>query len=231
MLILKLLIIIYILYTIRYITNILQYNSTASIITIHIPNKDKITNELKLKQPLHILFPENKLNITIHTMNKIIPGYIIKDNDSLISLDQLSKSDTIHIYKNKFIINDYNLINHVSDTYDYFNSPFNCGKSSYISLYRGNQSIPLTKNYKEHLLFQPLYGNVTFYLFNPKHETDIKGVESIKKWAIKIEIKQDHVLFIPPEWLYLYECSDEWILSQTEYDTYFSYIFNYIRQK
>ena len=93
--------------------------------------------------------------------------------------------------------------------------------------------IPLTKNYREILLIQPIAGKVIIYLFNPKHEKDIKGLElkSIKKWAIKLELDKDQLLYIPPEWYYFYESKDDVILSQVECDSYQTFLFNYIRRK
>ena len=42
---------------------------------------------------------------------------------------------------------------------------------------------------------------------------------------------KDQLLFIPPEWSYIYETNEEVILSQIEMDSYPSFLFNYIRKK
>ena len=230
--ILKLLILIYLFYMIRYVYDMQQYNTKAHLIIIDNPNKDKIKLEMKHKCPLlinHLLH----LDLTIESMNYRIPGYIVKDGETLLSLEQLHKSDTILIHKNNKLLIDYNLLTHHSRIEDLFSNYLTCGSNYYLSLYRGEQSIPLTKNYRETLLFKPISGNVIIYLFNPKHESDIKGLElkSIKKWAIKLELDKEQLLYIPPEWYYFYESTDDVILSQIECDSYPTFLFNYIRKK
>ena len=114
-----------------------------------------------------------------------------------------------------------------------FSDYMTCGTNRYLSLYKGVQSIPLTKNYRETLLLQSIEGSIIIYLFNPKHESDIKGLDpaSIKKWSIKVELKKDNLLYIPPEWSYFYESSDQSILLQSECDSYPTFVFNYLRKK
>jgi len=196
------------------------------------PNKDKITLEVTHKCPLlinHIL----DLDLTVESMNHRIPGYIVKDGETLLSLEELHKSDTIFIHKNNKLIIDYNLLTHYSKIEDLFSNYLTCGSNYYLSVYRGEQSIPLTKNYRETLLFKPISGKVIIYLFNPKHESDIKGLElkSIKKWGIKLELDKGQLLYIPPEWYYVYESKYDVILSQIECDSYPTFLFNYIRKK
>jgi len=209
-----------------------QYNTKAHLITINNPDKDKIGIELKNKCPLlitHLL----DVDLTIENMNYKIPGYIVRDGDTLLSLDQLHKSDTIYVHKNNKLIIDYNLLTQHSKIEDLVSNYLTCGSNYYLSVYRGEQSIPLARNYRETLLFQPILGKVIFYLFNPKHESDIKGLElkSIKKWAIKLELDKGQLLYIPPEWYYFYESKEEVILSQVECDSYPTFLFNYIRRK
>lgn len=229
--ILKLLVLFYLFYMIRYIHDMLQYKNDASIVTINVPHKERILEELKGKQPLVVLFSDNNLGLTFESMNKKIPGYIIKDGETLVSLDKLLQSDTFSIHKNSNLVKDYQLSEHNLNIYDYFTTSLHCGKSIYLSLYKGSQSIPLTKNYREHLIIQSLLGQVIMYLFNPKHEKDIKGLTSIKKWAIKVELQKGQVISIPCEWSYFYESSEDVILSHIEYDSYYSFLFNYVRKK
>jgi len=229
--ILKLLILFYLFYMIRYIHDMLQHKLDASVVTINVPHKDRILEEIITKQLVVVLFPENNLGLSFESMNQKIPGYIIKDGDTLISLDKLLQSDTFSIHKNSNLVKDYQLNEYNSHIYDFFSTSLHCGQSTYLSLYKGNQSISLTKNYREHLLIQSLVGKVVMYLFNPKHEKDIKGLQSIKKWAIKVILQKDQVLSIPCEWSYFYESSEDVILSHIEYDSYCSFPFNYVRKK
>ena len=230
--ILKVLILVYLFYMIKYVYDMLQFNQKASLQIIENPDKDKISHEIKQKCPLlinHLLSTNDDLSIEL--MHYRIPGYIVNDNNTLLSLEQLHNSDSIKIHKNKKIIEDYHLQTQFSDIEKLIANYMTCGSEHYVSLYRGEQSIPLTKNYREYLLLKPLSGKVIIYLFNPKHEKDIKGLTSIKKWGIKVEVTKDKVLFIPPEWSYIYETKEEVILSHIEMDSYPTFLFNYIRKK
>jgi len=211
----------------------LQYNPKATIITINRPVKDKIMVELQNKCPLVINDIPNTFGLTIEHMNYGIPGYIINDKDTLISLHQLHNSTSINIHRNSKLIDDYNLQDNLTHTTELFSDYMSSPPEYSLSLYRGTQHIPLTKNYRETLLIQPISGKVIIFLFNPKHELDIKGLEpsSIKKWAVKLDITDTQLVYVPPEWSYFYESSEESIVSHIEFDSYQSYLFNYIRKK
>jgi len=210
----------------------LQYNEKASLVSIQSVNKDKVELELTHKSPLVLSYPSTT-NITFETMNIITPGYIIQDHGKLLSLEELCNSDSFTIYKNSHIIDDYQLEPHYSNIFTLFSHPLSCGQTNYISLYRGEHTIPLIKNYRETLVIQPILGSIIIYVFNPKHEKDIKGldIKKIKKWAIKLDMNKDSLLYIPPEWMYFYETIDDVIVSQIECDSYPSFLFNYIRRK
>ena len=227
--ILKLLILVYLFYIIKYVYEMLQYNTKASLVPIDVINKDKIEIEVKNKSPLLMNYLSQDFSIDM--MNYRIPGYIIKDGEALISLDELSKSTSFKIHKNSKLVDDYVLQTHYSDMIHLFSNYLTCGQTNYLSLYRGDQNSPLTKNYRETLLLHVIQGEVIIYLFNPKHEKDIKGLTSIKKWSIKVELKEGNLLYIPVEWSYFYESSNDVILSQVECDSYPSYVFNYLRKK
>ena len=163
--ILKLLVLIYLFYMIKCVYEMVQYNTSSDIIILDKPTKDKVIEELKRKSPLSIKLQDIPVELTIETMNYRIPGYIIKDGDSLISLDQLSKSDAYNIHKNAKLITDYQL-NDYSDSKELFSDYMTCGTNRYLSLYKGAQYIPLTKNYRETLLLQSIEGSIIIYLFN-----------------------------------------------------------------
>jgi hypothetical protein len=231
--ILKILILCYLFYTIYSVHNMLKFNSNASVNTIEIPDKDKIKNEIKDKNPLIINYSENQLSLTLDTMNNSKPGYIINDNETLISLDQLLKSEVVTVIDNSKIIEDYNIKEHCNSVINLIKSPLLCDGSYKLSLYRGFNQSKLYKNYREYLLLQSLDGDYTVYLFNPKHENDIKGLEinNTKKWAIKLDMKKENILFIPPEWSYFYQSDNELILVKTESDSIPTWLFNRIRRK
>lgn len=231
--ILKLLVIIYLFYTIKYIHSMLQYNEKATILNINEPTKDKISVDIKDKCPLIITLNEGeRLPINLSYLQTLTPGYIINDNEKLISLDELSTSPTYTIERNKKIVMDMDLKSYISQQ-EIFEDHIHCNKRVLLSLYKGNLTSQLKKNYNELLLIQPLSGNLTVYLFNPKHEKDIKGLEpnTIKKWGIKVTVTNENIIYVPPEWYYFYESKDESTVIYTEIDSYFSVLFNQLRKK
>ena len=233
--ILKIMIIVYLLYTIRYIHSMLQYNEKATIIHIEDPSKDKISVDIKGKCPLFITRGESSLkpSVSLLYLQSITPGYIIDDNKKLISLDELSSSPNVVIDKNVKIVTDLELSEYISSEQDLFDDIFQCNKQTSLSIYKGEVKSTLKKNYNELLLIQPVSGTVTLYLFNPKHETDIKGIDTtmIKKWGIKLSLTKDNILYIPPEWYYMYESTEEALVMYTEIDTISTVLFNKIRKK
>lgn len=231
--ILKILILCYLFYTIYSVHNMLKYNSNATVNTIEIPDKDKIKNEIKDKNPLIINYSENQLSLSLDTMNTSKPGYIINDNETLISLDQLLKSEVVRITDNTKLIEDYDIKEHCNSVINLISSPMTCDINYNLSLYRGFNQSKLYKNYREYLLLQSLEGDYTVFLFNPKHENDVKGQEinNTKKWAIKLDMKKDNILFIPPEWSYFYQSDNELILVKVESDSIPTWLFNRIRRK
>ena len=68
------------------------------------------------------------------------------------------------------------------------------------------------------------------YLFNPKH-SDLKNKElnDIRKLSININLNKNDVLYIPSNWYYIIEVTDECIFINSEQDTYFTFIYNLIR--
>ena len=233
--ILKICIACYLIYMIHQVHTMLQYNSNATVKTIQLPHKDKITEELKTKNPLLIIYPENNLDLSVSNMNLRIPGYIIKDGKKLISLEQLLQSEVIQITDNQKIIDDYQLNTHCDKVVDLIKDTMTCDITYKLSLYKGNYQSKLYKNYRENLLFQSLNDSYTLYLFNPKHEQEIKGLElnSIKKWGIKLDVAKDTIVVIPTEWSYFYEQTNdkELLLCKIECDSISTWIFNRLRRK
>jgi hypothetical protein len=224
---------------IHQVHSMLQYNTNAIVKTIQIPNKDKVHTELQDKQPLIIMYPENTLTLSLETMNMRIPGYIIKDEDKLISLEQLIHSDTLHILDNQHIIDDYHLTEHHDAVAHIIKDYTSCDISYKLSLHRGAYQSRLYKNDRERLLLQSLCGPYIVYVFNPKHNHDIQGLSnhSIKKWGIKIDMNTDNIVSIPTEWSYFYETlgeipsETELILSKIECDSIPTWLFNRLRRK
>ena len=219
-------------YIIKNIYDLLDYNKDASLIKMDIVNKERIKIECIQKNPILLTYPI-EYTTSLKELNNQSPGYVINDNKKLISLDLLMNSDTILIHKIPSIISDFNLDSSCDSIYNLFRQELDVNRLNYVSIYKGYTHINLSKNINTTLLFKSLNGSFTFHIFNPKHENEIKGEPSsnIKKWGIKIILTPDKVLYIPPEWSYIYESKDENILLQIENDTYPTILYNYIRKK
>lgn len=228
----KLLILIYFVYMIFHVKSMIQYNPNANVIYIEQADKDKIRLELNEKSPL-VIKHHLDYSVSFNSMNLQIPGYIINDNETLLSLDQLCKSESVNVYHNSKLVEDFNLSETIKLTEDLMTTSLKCSSDYGLSLYKGHHESLLFKNYRETSFIQPLYGDIVLYIFNPKHEKDIKGKQfkSIKKWGIRLELTKDTLVVIPTEWFYFYEIDKETILMHGSCDTYFSWLFNYIRKK
>ena len=101
-----------------------------------------------------------------------------------------------------------------------------------LSMYRGENHSLVIKQKREICLLQTIQGEATIYLFNPKHEGDIKGMplQSIKKWAIKTTLNPESSLYIPPEWYYFYETNQDVLLVTIQCDTVFTVVYNLLRK-
>jgi len=220
----------------------IQYNKNASLLTIDNPNKDNLEPKLLTKCPLLLqqiqqiqqIQHNQPIHLTIEQMDKQIPGYILNEKGTMISLHQLQLSDKISITKQKQMVTDYHLNERLSSIFDLVTTVFSCCKEYSLSIYRGEYRSELMKNYRERLLISSLLGSFTVYIFNPKHEKDIKGLDTqlIKKWGIKLSIHKGQALYIPTEWYYFYETSNEdSLLAHMECDSYSTVIYNYLRKK
>lgn len=226
--ILNIILLIIIFLIISHIVDMLNYNKEGQIIEIN--NKEKIKPEIKNKNPF-LYRGKYQTNYTIDSLHKSNPGYIINDNNKLISLELLHKSDVISIHKNKNLVQGFNMEPIYEEIYGNIRDYLDIGIQKYLSIYKGKSVIELSKNIHNILLFTPLQGTIIFYLFNPKHYENIKGYEinKIKKWGIRLELSVNETLYIPPEWLYIYETNNESLVTQIEGDTIFTYVYNFIR--
>ena len=69
-------------------------------------------------------------------------------------------------------------------------------------------------------------------MINPKHKIDIDGKDetSIKKWSHKIEVNENQILLIPPNWFYFYETNqNDTIIGTIQSDNYFTVVYNHFR--
>ena len=139
--------------------------------------------------------------------------------------------NNIYINHNDTLVDSLRINSLFDDIYYPFQSQIHCNKKYYLSLIKGNNMIPLTKNVHNLYLINQIYGQTKIYIFNPKHYQDIKDKsnESIKKYGQKINLIQGLVLYIPIEWYYFYECDSESIVGEITSDNYFTVIYNNLR--
>ena len=228
-------IILFIIISCKYNYDMIQFNQITDIKEIHKANKVHIQTELKDKNPIivHNLLSnyDSLKHISIESLNKSEPGYIIKDNQKLIALDKFITSDQMFIHNNTSMISEFKFESDLNTCSDYFHDKLSCNIKHYLSIYKGNHSISCNKNKHNVTLLHQIYNQSIIYLINPKHTEDIKGksTEEIKKWSSKLIIDSGQILYIPPEWFYFYETKDTSIIVTTMSDNYFTCIFNTLR--
>lgn len=206
-----------------YISDIFKYNINSNVKN----SKLKNISSNELYNP-HIFEYTTDIDVDKLFYDIIDNFYIM--NDKLIRIDDFSKKKT-NIYKNCKLLEDLKLTNICNNIFEYFkkNTSFNTLYSA--SIIKGNYYTKLEKNTNNIMLIGCISGNCDIYIFNPKHEIDIKNKEliNIKKWGIKIKIKKNTLLFIPVNWLYALHVHKECILYHITSDTYFTFLINYIR--
>lgn len=219
--------IIFILFiTILYIhiSHTFKYNISSNVINCKL--KNIISNELY--NP-HILEHPIDIDIDIQKqINNIINNYYIV-GDKLIRMDDFSKKKC-NIYKNDKLLIDLKLTNICNTIFEYFKNNISFNTSYTASIIKGNHYTTLDKNINNIMLIGCINGTCDIYIFNPKHEIDIKNKDfkSIKKWGIKIKL-ENNLIYIPTNWLYTLCIQKECTLYHITSDTYFTFIINYIR--
>jgi hypothetical protein len=138
---------------------------------------------------------------------------------------------SVSIFKNKIISS--NLINEIKLNLNLEELNTNIIFKKYYSLTINiNKSELLTSKFEYNIINQ-IKGNTTFYLINPKHKKDVlnKNNNEIKKYSYKIILNENDLLLIPNNWYYFFENNDKYILLHIDYDSYFTYFFNYVKNK
>jgi len=236
----KILVTICLAVVIKAIHDLSMFNPNASLIELDDPSDKKIQTIKTEFNPLLFkkeLFPKE---ITLQSLNNENPGYIINDKNKLISLNAIANESNesegqndFSIHENEKIVQDLNLSEQMNEAMKYFREPLTMNVKHHLSLYRGNVIVSLSKNTHNVCLFIGITDNTTMYIFNPKHKNDIigytDGIQSIKKWGIKVILNRNDILSLPPEWFYVYEVNDESIIGKITADTYLTFPYNYLR--
>ncbi len=221
----------------KYIYELHQFNHSAELIQLQAPNKSTIQEVISEKSPIIIHNFINKkeelLNITIPELIEKNPGYIIQDKNKNIILSSFNdkKIQQMAVLDNSNMIDDFELSQSLKEINQSFMDNLSCNLKMHLSILKGDYTISLKQMKHNYGIYSQLHGESTFYIINPKHKEDIanKSQSEIKKWAFKINLKPGLILYLPPEWYYMYEVDEESILSYSYCDNYFTWGYNLLR--
>jgi len=219
----------------KYIYELHQFNHSADLIQIQNPNHLEIKESIKKRSPLLIHNLIGKYDLSELSLDSLInnnPGYIIDDNGKNIALSSFKEYEDIYVLNNKPIVEHIGYKRNLDEIHNSFSDKLSCNITHEISIQRGQHFLPLTKNKHNCEYYTQLNGETTFFLFNPKHESDIKNKKNdeIKKWAFKINLKTGLTIYIPAGWYYFYESNKISIIGHSYSDNYFTWLYNnYLR--
>ena len=223
--ILQIILLIYIIFVIYNIINIQKYNMNGYVIDTNDYNI-LIDNIIKLNP---VRFTDTSTNVTIDQLIDYNPECIINDNKSLKDYHSI---ENLKIDKNNDLFDQLDIQRFIHFDFDKLpSSEINIIKQNYISMFKGEQKLPLRVALNNYNIIGMLKGETTIYLFNPKHKEDILGKENfeIKKWGHKKKIKENDIIFIPPYWEYIQESNSDVIQFNIDINNIFTFIPNYVR--
>lgn len=228
--ILQTIIILYIIFAIYSIIDIKKYNKNGLI--MNITNDNSIREELLSLNPLII---HKTYDVDFDFLQKNYSSFSIHNNDTPISLKKLLESDTINIFKNKNLIKDSDLkdkLNFDMSVFENLPIPILLYQEHALTFLRGEQII--NKQFCKHNIniLIILEGEITIYLINPKHASDISNMDlqNIKKYSHKYVIKRGDTFIIPPNWYYFQEnTNDLTIQYHIDASNIFTFHYNYLR--
>ncbi len=136
-----------------------------------------------------------------------------------------------YVYKNEQLFEKLLKDNHVFNSNIFNDSHYHFPINNSITIISGSNNIPLKKCIHNKNIIGILDGEVTIYLFNPKHKSEIIDKENIqiKKWGHKKILRKNDLIIIPPYWSYIQEVDNKVIQYHIDIDTYFTFIPNYIK--
>jgi hypothetical protein len=229
---LSLLLLLILLISIKYCYDLHQFNPEAELIELHNCNPITIQEKYKSRSPL-LIHNHPKIDITMKSLIQRNPGYIIIDNDKYLSFDSFDKNENpLSVYQNKKLCKDLAISSSLENISDLFLDKLHCNSQYSVSLFKNINRLTLSENKNNILILKPIQNNITIYLINPKHKIDIDGKDesSIKKWSHKIEVNENQILSIPPNWFYFYETNqNDTIIGTIQSDNYFTVVYNHFR--
>ena len=179
-------------------------------------------------------------SLIFNDLLKLNNNYIINDNNNFYHINDIKNNkgqrinNDIFIHKNSQMFNDFNLFDKINFKIDYLQNnyllfPINYSLSIF-NVQRNNKNIitPLQLSKHNYNIIGHINGDMTIYLFNPKHKNDIqnKNLNEIRKWSNKIIMKKNDILFIPTNWYYIQEIKDFSFQYNIDIDNYFTFLFN-----
>uniref|UniRef100_A0A6C0F6V2 Cupin-like domain-containing protein n=1 Tax=viral metagenome TaxID=1070528 RepID=A0A6C0F6V2_9ZZZZ len=214
-------ILLYVILLIYSIIDIQKYNING--ILKDIDNYEDIEEELKNLNPIMVHYEHN------FSPNNLPQRVIFNDNN-------ININDIYNYSKNQIIITKgENILNSSKPPflYDLFNSSnFYVHTNQTTSIYTSDINIPISQALHNINIIGVIDGETYIYLINPKHKDEIlmKENHEVKKWAHKIKVKKNDILFIPTNWFYIQETKDKCIQYNLDIDTYFTIIPLYIKE-
>ena len=230
MFIVQLVLILSLIFTIYNIIEIKKYNKNGIIIEYSNNFIKEIDNIKKNIQQLNpVLLTVKNADIDLQTLITKNLSYNIEDLG--YSMKKINDKNNKTIIKNKKIFSDLcegkiNFENEIIHT-----SQIPLIKKQSISIIKGYYLSPLEFCKHNYNIIYLLDGDVTMYLFNPKHKQEIlgKSLESIKKYSHKYHLKKDNLLIIPTNWYYIQESTESILEYHCDSDNIFCVLYNMIR--
>ena len=232
MFILQLILILFIIFTIYNIIELKKYNKNGIIIeyinTNYMIDIDKIKKSLSLLNPVLINI---KNNIQFNDFIKVNNNYLIKNKG--YSFKKIKDSDNISILRDKDIYEDLLKDKIIIDLNLFFNPYIPIINKNSISILKGYNLLPIHLCKNNHNILYIIDGNITIYLFNPKHKNDIenKKLDDIKKYSHKYYLEKNNMLIIPTNWYYIQESNENVIQYHSDSDNIFCILYNLLRNE
>ena len=219
----KLFILFFIIFLIKNIVDVNKFNTESNIITLD--NIELVKGKNNILDPLIINYD---LNFN-YNLNDIIKNnlekYIINKDDTITKLSDFTNNNNISIIDNDKLYELYEINDINKNILKYINNLFSFNCKNSLSILKGNSNSNIIKNKNNINVISLLSGDIDVYLFNPKHNNIILD-ENFKKWASKINLTQNNLLYIPPNWKYYIESNKDTIYTNLKCDNYFTFIYN-----
>lgn len=220
------------IYLYKIIKDALTYNLYAKIVVLPTANRAEIQTLLKNKEPLHIHCPIHDKIVSHESLTRDLPGYIVCDDKKCVLLSSLTDSSSKNalIYRNHQLAHDSGYSKFLSRLFDYFSGPTSFNQIYDLSAWKGPTQTTLCYAKNDMTLIVPLQGKTSLYLINPKHsDLKTKPVQSLKKYAHKITLEPQQMVWIPCQWFYFQESEGPVLQSTLTMDTYWTWWYHSFR--